>query len=265
MSQVNWSSTTLVIIPIFAMLVAFISNMTGIGGGGLLVLFFLYYIGTSSVSASGLSLITTATSSVAGSFSNIRHGHVNTKLFRVLLIFALIGIVLGSLLSFIVPTNIFKGVFGLIPIAIGTTSLVLTLKEKEISDHVEPKKYFDRGTSLSALAAGIVSGFTGIGIGGITGTYLTSVKKMRPKTVFSTLILTMILTSVLGGLIHLSSFKFSRNTELYIPLLIIGAAIGALAGARVSGVVRSRSLRLFQAITIISIGLLAISIYLITR
>lgn len=255
---------TLIVIPVFATLVAFVSNMAGIGGGGLFVLFFLYYLGMSSVLAAGLSLITIATSCVIGSFFNVRHGYVNTKLFAVLLIFGLVGIVLGSLLSFVVPTNIFKGVFGLIPLAIGVTSLILTLKEKEARDHFEPKRYLDRGISLSALAAGIISGFTGIGIGGITGTYLISKKRMNPKTVFSTIVFTMIFTSVLGGLMHVSSFKFSKTTYLYIPLLITGAAIGALAGARVSGVVRSRSLKFFQAIAIILIGLLAISIYLIT-
>lgn len=257
-------SITLIVIPIFTMLVAFISNMAGIGGGGLLVLFFLYYLGMSSVLATGLSLVTIATSAVIGSFSNIRHGHVDLKLFRVVLIFGLVGIILGSLLSFVVPTGIFKGVFGLIPISIGTTSLILTLRGKEVKDHLEPKTYLDRGISVSAFVAGIVSGFTGIGIGGITGTYLISKKRMKPKTVFSTLVFTMIFTSLLGGLIHVSSLKFSKETDLYIPLLIIGAAIGALAGARVSGVIRSRSLKFFQAIAIISIGLLAISIYLLT-
>lgn len=257
-------SITLVVIPIFATLVAFVSNMAGIGGGGLLVLFFLYYLGMSSVLSAGLSLITIATSCTIGSFSNIRHGHVNIQLFRVLLTFGLVGIVLGSLLSFVVPTNIFKGVFGLIPISIGTTSLILTLREKEVKDHLEPKRYLDRGIGLSALAAGIVSGFTGIGIGGITGTYLISKRRMNPKTAFSTLVFTMIFTSVLGGLIHVGSLRFSKDTDLYIPLLIVGAAIGALAGARVSAVVRSRSLKFFQAIAILSIGLLAISIYLIT-
>ena len=32
----------LILIPAFAMFIAFISNMAGVGGGGLLVLFFLY-------------------------------------------------------------------------------------------------------------------------------------------------------------------------------------------------------------------------------
>ena len=70
----------LVLIPLFAMLIAFISNMAGIGGGALLVLFFLYYAGLSSVSAGGLSLITIATSSLIGSYSNIRQGFINVSL-----------------------------------------------------------------------------------------------------------------------------------------------------------------------------------------
>lgn len=251
----------LILMPVFAMFIAFISNMTGVGGGGLLVLFFLYYAGLGSVSASGLSLVTIATSSIIGSYSNIRHDFVSMHLFKVLLITGLIGVFLGSLLSFVVPTSVFKGVFGFIPLVIGSFSLTFALRQRKMKAYEKPAQKLGNDVGVIGLAAGVISGFTGMGIGGITGTYMTAVRKMNPKIIFSTIILAMIITSVFGGLLHLGSLSFPANTLLYIPLLIIGAAIGALIGARLSGVIKSKNLRLFQSLVIILTGVLAISIY----
>ena len=255
--------TIFVIMPLFAMFIAFLGNMAGIGGGALLVLFFLYYMGLSSVSAGGLSLITIATSSIVGSYSNIKHGFVSKHLFKILLITGLIGVLFGSLLSFVVPTAVFKGIFGFIPLSIGTFSLISVIRQRNIKDYIKPGKNLGNDVSIIGLAAGAISGFTGMGIGGITGTYMTAVRKMNPKIVFSTIILAMIITSIFGGLLHLGSISFPADTLLYIPLLIIGAAIGALIGARVSGIIKSKNLRLFQSLVIIFTGILAISIYLL--
>jgi uncharacterized membrane protein YfcA len=91
---------------------------------------------------------------------------------------------------------------------------------------------------------------------------MTAVRKMNPKIIFSTIILAMIITSVFGGLLHLGSVSFPVDTLFYIPLLVVGASIGALIGARLSGVIKSKNLRLFQSLVIIFTGILAISIYL---
>ncbi|MGC8533823.1 MAG: sulfite exporter TauE/SafE family protein [Candidatus Parvarchaeum sp.] len=252
----------LVIIPLFAMLIAFIGNMSGIGGGVLLVLFFLYYMGLNSVSSSGLSLITIATSSIVGSYSNIRHGFVSMHLFKVLLLMGVVGVFLGSLISFVVPTDIFKGIFGFIPLSIGIFSLVSVIKQRKIKDYAKPGRKLGKDVSLIGLVAGIISGFTGMGIGGITGTYMIAVRKMNPKIIFSTIILAMIITSIFGGLLHLGSLRFSGSTFVYIPLLVIGATVGAFIGAKVSGIIKSKNLRLFQSLVIVSTGILAISIYI---
>ena len=124
----------LIIVPLFAMFIAFISNMSGIGGGALLVLFFLYYMGLSSVSAGGLSLITIATSSMVGSYSNIKHDFVNMPLFKILLITGVIGVLLGSLLSFVVPTAIFLTFPTFITLQLtGNLQLVVTLHLVQIT------------------------------------------------------------------------------------------------------------------------------------
>lgn len=254
---------TLIIVPLFAMFIAFLGNMSGIGGGVLLVLFFLYYLGLSSVSASGLSLIAISTSSIVGSYSNIRQGFVNLHLFKILLVMGLIGVFFGSLLSFVIPTAVFKGVFGFIPLTIGIFSLAATLKQRKIKDYEIPGKKLGKDVNIVGLIAGLISGFTGMGIGGITGTYMTAVHKMNPKIIFSTIILAMIITSVFGGLFHLGTISFPGNTLLYIPLLVIGAAIGAFIGAKISGIIKSKNLRLFQSLVIIFTGILAISIYIL--
>ena len=251
----------LIIVPFFAMFVAFVSNMAGIGGGALLALFFIYAIGLSSFSSSGLSLITIATSSLIGSYSNIRNGFVNFNLFKLLLATGLVGVLFGSLLSFLVPTEEFKQIFGFIPLTIGLFSLYFAINQRKFRKYIKPEKKFSSDIGFIGVIAGIISGFTGMGIGGITGTYLIAVKKMHPKTIFSTIILAMIVTSVFGGLLHIGAIRFQESTLIYMPLLVFGAVVGAFIGARVSSLTKSRDLRILQSVVILSTGILAISIY----
>ena len=321
--------------------VGIVGNVIGIGGGILLVPFFLLYMHLSPVKASGLSLFTILASSSGGSFKFIKEKIIDFKLYLMIVLFAVPGVIAGSILSKYIKTDEFKGIFSLIIIIIGVFSLIATniqtkkaeneidlnidlnkvksdystnsfnikknkeinnkkessneniktlsgsgrnknfklksiiiyLKHIHISSDIKRKKIDRTGNTFDyyikkpivinffSLTAGFVSGFIGIGIGGITGTFLTAVEQIPPRIAFSTIILAMILTSVVGGFIHLSYMRFSYNAIIiYLIPLMIGAIIGSQLGVHISKLLNSRTLRLYQGWIIITLGLLMFAI-----
>ena len=321
--------------------VGIVGNVIGIGGGILLVPFFLLYMHLSPVKASGLSLFTILASSSGGSFKFIKEKIIDFKLYLMIVLFAVPGVIAGSILSKYIKTDEFKGIFSLIIIIIGVFSLIATniqtkkaeneidlnidlnkvksdystnsfnikknkeinnkkessneniktlsgsgrnknfklksiiiyLKHIHISSDIKRKKIDRTGNTFDyyikkpivinffSLIAGFVSGFIGIGIGGITGTFLTAVEQIPPRIAFSTVILAMILTSAVGGFIHLSYMRFSYNAIIiYLIPLMIGAIIGSQLGVHISKLLNSRTLRLYQGWIIITLGLLMFAI-----
>lgn len=317
--------------------VGIVGNVIGIGGGILLVPFFLLYMHLSPVKASGLSLFTILASSSGGSFKFIKEKIIDFKLYLMIVLFAVPGVIAGSILSKYIKTDEFKGIFSLIIIIIGVFSLIATniqtkkaeneidlnkvksddsansfnikknkeinnkkessneniktlngsgrnknfklksiiiyLKHIHISSDIKRKKIDRTGNTFDyyikkpivinffSLIAGFVSGFIGIGIGGITGTFLTAVEQIPPRIAFSTVILAMILTSVVGGFIHLSYMRFSYNAIIiYLIPLMIGAIIGSQLGVHISKLLNSRTLRLYQGWIIITLGFLMFAI-----
>jgi uncharacterized membrane protein YfcA len=317
--------------------VGIIGNIIGIGGGILLVPFFLLYMHLSPVKASGLSLFTILASSSGGSFKFIKEKIIDFKLYLMIVLFAVPGVIAGSILSIYIKTDEFKGIFSLIIIIIGVFSLIATniqtkkaeneidlnkvksdndansfnikknkeinnkkesnneniktlsgsgrnkkfklqsiiiyLKHINISSDIKRKKIDRTGNifdyyikkpiviNFFSLIAGFISGFIGIGIGGITGTFLTAVEQIPPRIAFSTVILAMILTSVVGGFIHLSYMRFSSDAIIiYLIPLMIGAVIGSQLGVHISKLLKSRTLRLYQGWIIITLGFLMFAI-----
>ncbi|MHB1664316.1 MAG: sulfite exporter TauE/SafE family protein [bacterium] len=318
--------------------VGIVGNVIGIGGGILLVPFFLLYMHLSPVKASGLSLFTILASSSGGSSKFIKEKIIDFKLYLMIVIFAVPGVIAGSILSKYIKTDEFKGIFSLIIVIIGVFSLAATniqtkkaeneidlnkvksdddansfniKKNKEInnkesgneniktssgsgrnrncklqsiiiylkhihiyiSSDIKRRRIDGAGNifdyyikkpliiNFFSLIAGFISGFIGIGIGGITGTFLTAVEQIPPRIAFSTVILAMILTSIVGGFIHLSYMKFSSDAIIiYLIPLMIGAVIGSQLGVHISKLLKSRTLRLYQGWIIITLGFLMFAI-----
>ncbi len=375
----------IIVLFITSMSVGIVGNTIGIGGGILLVPFFLFYMHMSPLEASGLSLFTIVASTSGGSIKFIKEKIIDFKLFLMIVLFAVPAAVAGSILSKYVNTDEFKGIFSFIIIIIGIFSLTATRVQtrksidsahnnnsdidsnnnynnnsssnnnsnnnnnntgsnsnnnnndnntngninknnsssdnnnsnnnnteeadtlEDVSAHAHNGKvnnaenietlsgtsndidlrlrsmiiYFDHIISnikrkridragntydyyikkpiiinLFSMLAGFISGFIGIGIGGITGTFLTAVEQIPPRIAFSTIVLAMIFSSVAGGFIHLAYMKLSFKTFIYLIPLMVGAVIGSQLGAALSKLFKSRALRLYQGWIIIILGFL---------
>lgn len=248
-----------------SIIVSTIGNIIGIGGGIILVPFFILYLHLSSIVASGLSLFTIVVSTIGGSYAFAKQKVISYKLLFALIAFILPGIIVGSIVNKFISTQEFKSIFPIWVIAMGIFSLVATKKQLidtqiENNSNVKHKKI----ASLTSFIAGFVSGFFGVGIGGIMGTYLVAVEQISPRVAFSTLIMTMTITSLIGFFVHLSTaVGYSSIWLLYAIFLSIGAVIGSQIGAYISKVSNIKALRLYQGWIILSLGVLLLLIDII--
>jgi uncharacterized membrane protein YfcA len=275
-----------------AFFVGVIGNTIGIGGGILLVPFFIFYMHLSPVESSGLSLFTIMLSTMGGSYIFYKDKTIDLNLYLMILLPALLGIIIGSVLSRYILTNQFKWIFSFIIIGIGIFSLVATKKQAAYKSnyniqHAVPLKsrsanFFNghirktlkesNGTAydyeiknplsinIFSLIAGFISGFIGIGIGGITGTFLTAVEQIPPRVAFSTVISIMAIISLIGGLIHFYYIKNPLHMAIYIIPLGAGALIGSKIGAFISKNSKAKTLRIYQGTFIILLGILMLAI-----
>ena len=246
-----------------ALIVAMIGNIVGIGGGVINVLFLLYIFRLNPLDAAGLSLIAIVFSSLSGFIQDMRKLLVDMKMFAVIGSIAVLGSVIGSIVTTYISPGIFKGVFSIIVIFIGIFSIYSTHVQtrggveyyRDAGDHLKE-------TGILSLVAGVISGFMGIGIGGIMGTYLTAVRRVKPKIAFATIIAAMLPVSVVGATIH---FYYTGLESIYLaPSLITGAMIGAVLGSRIISMAPQAKLRFFQGYVIIAFGTLSAILFLLT-
>lgn len=251
----------LIVIFSLAFLVGLIGNISGIGGGVMIILFLIYIFNFSPIDAAGLSLLTLVFSSMTGFVQNIRGKLVDFKLFLIMAVVAVAGALIGTYIASFIPSSIFKGTFALILICLGLFSLYAThIHNKTGAEHFDTSKAHSPDTGIISFIAGLVSGFVGIGIGGIVGTYLTAIKRTQPKTSIATIIAVTLPVTAAGMLLH---FYYSGLINMvYAPPLVLGAFIGGILGSWVIRKAPQMSLRFFQGYIIIFFGALSMALYL---
>lgn len=256
----------LILLAVFfiALMVGVIGNIAGIGGGVIIVIFLVYLFRLSPLDAGGLSLLTIIFSTLSGFIQDIRNKLVDMRLLIVISAFAVTGSIAGSIATNYISSGAFKGIFSMIVVCIGFFSLYSSRKfvRRGLNDYNEVPKQSPDIPGLS-LVAGVVSGFLGIGIGGIMGTYLTAIKRIKPKMAFSTIISSMLPVSIIGTSIHFYYTGFINIA--YAPPLVVGALFGGFLGSWVISRSPQTSLRFFQGYIIVSFGILSFVLYLLTR
>ena len=254
----------LVIIFFLGILVGIIGNISGIGGGVMIILLLVYGFKIDPLVAAGLSLLTISFSSLVGFIQNFRRGLVNSKMFVMISTMAVCGAIAGTVLADYVPSGTFKGVFGFILIGLGSFSILATrMQTRGGKEEYDTSQVSTGGTSMVSIIAGVVSGFIGIGIGGLVGSYLTAIKRSRPKIAISTIVAATLPVTVVGTVIH---FHYTGLVNIiYAFPLVAGAMIGGFAGSWMVARAPQVSLRLFQGYIIIAFGTMSIVLYFIAN
>ncbi len=246
------------VILTISMIVAIIGNVIGIGGGVMLIPFFILFLHLNSIVASGLSLFTIMLSTIGGTFAFIRQKTISYKLFFIITSLIIPGVIIGSIVNKFVSTQEFKEVLPIFVIFIGAFSLITAKKQllKKIdsseNDSIKHKKII----RLVSFISGFVSGFFGLGIGGIMGTYLVAVEEISARIAFSTIIMAMTITSLFGFIVHFECAGLDFiSWILYLIPLSLGAILGSQVGAYISKKSNLKTLRLYQGYIILSLGI----------
>ncbi len=271
------------VLLVSALAIGIIGNIAGIGGGVFLMIIFLFWLRIDPVTAGGLSLLTIIASTSAGSAVNREKGSIDPRLLRKIGIPALIGVVAGSILSFFIVLATFKLFFGIAVVCIGLFSYIsmrMEISRNGWKDYL--KKSFSEfrksggntaDENISAdyglfrpvsMVAGLISGLFGVGIGAIVGTFLTSIKHIHPKVAFSTVLVTMVLTSAVGASVHFLKAGFGITSLVLLLPLLLGAATGGFLGATISAEMSFRKLRSYQSYIVMFFGALSITLSVVT-
>ncbi len=255
----------LLLIAIFALafLVGVIGNISGVGGGVMIVLLLVYGFSFDPLDAAGLSLLTLVFSTLVGFIQDIRRKLVNKGLLYIIAPIGVITAVIGSVITDYVSANTFKGAFSVILISLGLFSVYSSNKQRRYS---LPKRdihtAINSRTGIVSLLAGTVSGFIGIGIGGMMGTYLTAIKRIDARTAIATVIAATLPITIAGAGFH---FYLSGGINLeFAPPLVLGAVLGGLVGASIIVKAPHLSLRFLQGYLVLTFGFLSALLYLLT-
>lgn len=253
-----------IIIFLLAFTVGLVGNITGIGGGVMIILFLVYVFNFSPLDAAGLSLLTLVFSSLTGFVQNMRQKLIDYRLFLIISSVAVLGAVAGTVLASYVPSSSFKGIFAFILIALGLYSVYSSHRQTRGGVvNYEYRTAYSPDSGFASLIAGVVSGFIGIGIGGIVGTYLTAIKRAEPKIAIATIIAATLPVTLAGMAIHFHYTGFINI--VYAPPLVAGAFIGGLLGSWLVGKAPQVSLRFFQGYIIIFFGVLSALLFILSN
>ncbi|MGC8538181.1 MAG: TSUP family transporter [Candidatus Micrarchaeia archaeon] len=258
-----------------ALAIGVVGNIAGIGGGVLLMVVLLFVFKMNPVLAGGFSLLTIIASTMAGSMFNIKAKAIGKRLFYVIAAAAGAGAVIGSIISYFVAVGTFDLAFGFTSMSLGIFSLAATkaetrkgkggayLKESfndyKLGKDASASPGAGYGTGAVALTAGLLAGLFGIGIGAVTGTFLTAIRRLNPKTAFSTVVAAMIITSAIGATVHFLKPGLELSSTIFAVPLIIGGALGGIIGAYASTRMSFVALRSFQGYIILLLGIIAIA------
>lgn len=246
------------LVLLVSMIVAIIGNIIGIGGGVMLLPFFIFYLHLNSIAASGLGLFTITISTIGGTFAFIRQKAINYKLFMIIISFIIPGVIVGSIVNRFVNTQEFKAILPFWVMSVGSFSLFTTKKQalKGLEKLDNEKISHNKLTRFVSFLSGFVSGFFGVGIGGVMGTYLITVEQISARIAFSTLIMVMAITSLIGFLAHyVAAGNITPTWIIYIIPLSLGAILGSQIGAFISKRANIKTLRLYQGWVILLLGI----------
>jgi len=250
----------LVIIATFAfgMFAGSIGTMLGLGGGVLMIIFFILGLNLPAQQAVALSLLAVIASSSMGGSVYIRDKMTNLKLAMILETCTVTGAVIGALLAMMMPVSAIQLLLGAVLIYAAATMIKgvreeeapvistkgLTVKGEYTDECTKTRVCYTvirmkLGLFLSLIAGGI-SGMVGIGGGVIMVPIMNLAMKIPMKAAAATSNFMVGVTAAASAFIYFNQ----GYVDLYMAVpSVLGIMVGAYAGTRVMGRMRSNMLR----------------------
>ena len=223
--------------------IAVIIALTGVGAGSLTTPLLILLLGLPAKECVGTALIFATVVKILSVPGYIKRRQVNWRVFGYMTAAGTPGVVGGALLLNKVPTNLVTGFVGL-------TIMIMALVNLIRFDHVIRH---DRAKWLAPIGAliGLEMGFSSAGAGAIGALAMMSLTKLATAEIVGTGLGFGLALSGLGGMIH-AGLGDINTTVLW--KLLVGGAVGALAGSALAGRVPAKQLRFMLCLTLVYIG-----------
>lgn len=235
---------------VLGFLIAATVGITGIGGGSFTTPALVLLVGLPAGEAVGTAMVFAAVLRlIAAPFYLVRR-NVDAKYLRFLLIGAVPGLLLGTLLLRLMHTRVWSPVALLIIGVTLTISSALTLAPR--IRHPRLTKQRVRWLSLLALPIGIETGFSSAGAGALGSILLLNFSELSAATVVGTDLLLGIVLAVVGSIFHLSWGSISTASLVW---LLTGGIPGVLVGCALARRFPAQKLRTVVALVAIVLGL----------
>ena len=245
-----------------------VGALTGEGGGILLVPVLVLLLHVNIHNAAGASIIAVTMTSTAATITFLSQGYTNLRVAMFLQLTSIAGGIVGALLLAVVPTSALMAVFGFVLLY----SSYMSFRRRE---EVEPDRPSDplavrlrmessypvlggwQGYkvhrvipgSLLMGVAGIISGLLGIGAGAANVLVMDQVMKLPYKVATTTSNFMIGITAAASAGIYI---RHGYVDPVLTMAAVLGILVGAIIGARLLMVVRTKLLRLlFSSLVLI--------------
>ncbi len=242
--------TTLILLFLGALAIGFISAISGIGGGSLIVPYMILVLGFDVRVAVATSLVAIiVTSSIAAS-EYLRDSLVDLKTALTLEPITTVGAIIGAIITTSMPPTIIKAGLGFILLYVSVSMLLKALKPMKTRKNIKRKI---KGTEktlalLVSFFAGMLSGMFGIGGGVLKVPIMAGLIGLPIKTAVATSSFMVGLTATGGSIVYVSR---GIPKPLAVTALASGIIPGAYLGARRLEKLRPRTVRLVFALILL--------------
>ncbi|MDD9150319.1 MULTISPECIES: sulfite exporter TauE/SafE family protein [unclassified Sporolactobacillus] len=218
-------------LPIVGLLVGIFIVSLGGGGGAIYVGILMTLFHISPEVAASTSLATMIPTLAAGTYSHWKAGNVNLKLGKYMSAGGIAGVLIGALLSGMIPAFWYSKIAGVIFVLLSIQMLVSIIGKRKKEQHsAVSQRPFTFWKICAALAygvlGGVMCGLLGLSGGGpiVAGLFVLG-SSMTESAGTSVFVLTAL--SIVGLLMHLSLGNIDWGL---VGLLLLGTVMGALIG-----------------------------------
>jgi uncharacterized protein len=260
-----------ILILLGSLAAGFLGALTGLGGGIIVTPLLVLAFGVNIRYAIGASLVSVIATSSGAAAAYVKEGFTNIRIGMFLEIATTVGAVAGASLALRVPTSGIAVVFGIVLLYSAYTS---TRTAPEPAENAQPDWFSAKlrmdgsypsltgvrsyrvhnvpgGFSLMFIA-GVLSGLLGIGSGAVKVIAMDQIMRIPFKVSTTTSNFMIGVTAAASAGVYLK--RGYIDPDLAFPVML-GVGIGALVGARVLPVSKTRNLRLVFAVVVTVLAL----------
>lgn len=227
----------IILLPLIGFIVGLLIISLGGGGGAIYVGILTVIFHVPPAIAASTSLATIIPTTAMGSFSHWRNGNVKLRYGFIMLIGGVLGTVIGSLCSGLLPKSLYNKLTGIILLLLAVQMFLSFLKKskqknKQTEVDGESNK-LTKGGILKAvvfgLLSGLMSGIIGLSGGGpiMTGLALLGCGTLE---IVGTSVFVMLGISIAGFSIHVGLGNIDWKL---VGLLAVGTTLGAFVGPNI--------------------------------